>query len=62
MVLYIVKRDGSLATFDEEKIISAINKAFIDVDGDLYETDTAKDIAKKIKKKAKGERLFAVVF
>ena len=54
MVLYIVKRDGSLATFDEEKIISAINKAFIDVDGDLYETDTAKDIAQEIKNIAKN--------
>lgn len=54
MVLYIIKRDGSLATFDEEKIISAINKAFIDVDGDLYETDTAKDIAQEIKNIAKN--------
>lgn len=54
MVLYIMKRDGSLATFDEEKIISAINKAFIDVDGDLYETDTAKDIAHEIKNIAKN--------
>lgn len=54
MVLYIMKRDGSLATFDEEKIISAINKAFIDVDGDLYETDTAKDIAQEIKNIAKN--------
>ena len=54
MVLYIMKRDGSLAAFDEEKIISAINKAFIDVDGDLYETDTAKDIAQEIKNIAKN--------
>ena len=44
----IAKRKKSIVPFDEKKIINAINKAFIDVDGTLYETDTAKDIAKEI--------------
>ena len=41
----LIKRDGSIAVFDKNKIVNAINKAFIEVDGLLYEDDTAKDIA-----------------
>ena len=44
----IIKRDGSRVSFDEQKIINAINKAFVEVDGYLYETDTATDIANDI--------------
>ena len=47
----LIKRDGSIAVFDKNKIISAINKAFIEVDGQLYEDDTARDIANEIEKK-----------
>lgn len=46
----ILKRDGTSVPFDKDKIIIAINKAFIDVDGTLYETDTATDIADEIAK------------
>ena len=46
----IRKRNGSMAEFDKQKIINAINKAFIDVDGELYETDTAQDIAQEVEK------------
>ena len=47
-MIYITKRDGTIVEFDKEKIISAINKAFIEIDQILYETDTAKDIADEI--------------
>ena len=47
-MIYITKRDGTIVEFNKEKIISAINKAFIEVDQILYETDTAKDIADEI--------------
>ena len=47
----LIKRDGSIAVFNKNKIINAINKAFIEVDGQLYEDDTAKDIANEIEKK-----------
>ena len=47
-MLQIQKRDGTLVLFDKKKIIEAVNKAFIDVDGKLYETDTAEDIARVI--------------
>ena len=46
--MYIVKRDGTKVPFDKQKIIHAINSAFLEVDGILYETDTAKDIADEI--------------
>ena len=47
-MIQILKRDGTLVPFNKDKIIVAINKAFIDVDGTLYETDTATDIADEI--------------
>ena len=46
--MLIVKRDGTQVQFDRDKIINAINKAFIEVDGKLYEADTAYDIAVEI--------------
>ena len=52
-MLQIRKRNGTLVPFDKQRIIDAINKAFIEVDGQLYEDDTAKDIADEIKYKVK---------
>ena len=46
--MVIQKRDKSLVEFDKNKIINAINAAFIEVDGQLYEDDTARDIANDI--------------
>ena len=46
--MYVIKRDGTKVLFDPNKIIRAINKAMISVDGALYETDTAEEIAEKI--------------
>ena len=46
----IIKRNGSVVPFDKVKIENAINKAFLEVDGILYETETAKDIADDIEK------------
>ena len=48
MQLKIKKRNGELADFCREKIINAINKAFIEVDGQLYEEETSTDIAYEI--------------
>ena len=47
-MLQIQKRDGTLVPFDKQKIINAINKALIEVDGKLYEDDTSHDIADEI--------------
>ena len=62
--MLIVKRDGTQVKFDRDKIINAINKAFIEVDGKLYETDTAYDIAVEIEQAArqlaKEDRILSV--
>ena len=47
----VIKRTGERVPFDYLKIIDAINKAFIEVDGQLYENDTAFDIAIEIGQK-----------
>ena len=47
-MIRVTKRDKTIVPFDKQKIISAINKAFLEVDGTLYETDTAADIAADI--------------
>ena len=49
-MLNIMKRDGSIVPFDRNKIIEAVNAAMVEVDGILYETDTAADIASDIEK------------
>lgn len=46
--MYVIKRDGARVLFDPNKIVKAINKAMISVDGALYETDTAEEIANLI--------------
>lgn len=43
--MMIIKRNGDKVPFDKNKIISAINKALVEVDGKLYETETAEEIA-----------------
>lgn len=47
-MIRIAKRDKTVVPFDKQKIINAINKAFLEVDGTLYETDTSSDIASDI--------------
>lgn len=47
----VIKRNGTRVPFEKEKIAAAINKAFIEVDGTLYENDTATDIAADIEKR-----------
>jgi ribonucleoside-triphosphate reductase len=44
----VIKRDGTIVDFNREKVINAINAAFLEVDDLLYETDTVSDIADEI--------------
>ena len=46
--MLVIKRNGKEVPFDKNKISTAINKAFVEVDGQLYEEDTANDIAQEI--------------
>lgn len=48
--MYVIKRDGSQVEFNKDKISEAILKAMAEVDGQIYETDTADDIAGDIKR------------
>lgn len=50
----IIKRDGSLANFDKQRIINAINKAFIEVDGDVLNEEIAQEIADDIEEMVNG--------
>ena len=51
--MYVIKRDGTRVLFDINKIVNAINKAMIHVDGSLYETETAEEIADIIAREGK---------
>lgn len=59
--MVIIKRDGSTVSFDANKIINAINKAFIEVDGKVYENDTATDIALEIGKRVNESNMATTV-
>ena len=54
-MLIVRKRDNTTVPFDKQKIINAINGALIEVDGKLYEEDTARDIAEDIEKSLVGQ-------
>ena len=49
-MIFIHKRDGNIVPFDKDKIIRAVNSAMLEVDGKIYEYDTAKDIARDIER------------
>ena len=55
--MYIIKRDGTQVPFDKQKIIDAINKAFIEVDGELYEDETAEEIADMLREHAEAMKV-----
>ena len=48
----IRKRNGELVPFNKQKIVDAINGALIEVDGLLYEEDTANSIAEDVYREA----------
>jgi len=56
-VLKIIKRNGEEVSFDRQKIIDAVNGAMIEVDGQLYEEDTAKEIASDIEKRIRMSKI-----
>ena len=49
--MFIIKRNGTNVPFDRNKIVQAINKAFIEVDGQIYEDDTSNSIADDIQRR-----------
>lgn len=54
---FIKKRNGEIVSFDREKIIHAINAAFLEVDGEIREPQIAIEIATEIEHRADFEEL-----
>lgn len=61
MDYFIIKRNGQKELFNKNKIINAINKAFAQVDGKVYEEDTAQEIADEIEQKIKNIKTITTV-
>ena len=59
-MITVVKRNGAQVPFDRNKIITAISKAFVEVDGKLYETDTINDIARDIENDFKSRDAISI--
>ena len=59
-MITVLKRNGDYVPFDKNKIISAISKAFLDVDGCLYETDTITDIAADIERYCSDKDIISI--
>ena len=54
--MQVIKRDGRKQKFDKEKIVNAVKKAFIEVDGELTDQNAKKavEIANFVEEKAKN--------
>ena len=50
--MFIKKRNGNIVAFDREKIIHAVNAAFLEVDGEVKDSLIAEDIATVIEYEA----------
>lgn len=59
-MIKVLKRNGQIVEFNKNKIIEAINKAFLEVDNQLYEDDTAIDIANEIEQAWKSKEPLSV--
>ena len=55
--MIIIKRDGTKVLFNKQKIIDAVNKALYEVDGCLYETETAEEIGEAVEAHVMGAEM-----
>jgi ribonucleoside-triphosphate reductase len=55
--MLIVKRDGTKVLFNKQKVIDAVNKALYEVDGCLYETETAEEIGEAVEAHVLGAEM-----
>lgn len=51
-MFYIIKRDGTTVPFDKNKIKNALQKSFIAVDKEIFETDTIDSITNEVEQYA----------
>ena len=59
--MIIIKRDGTKVLFNKQKIIDAVNKALCEVDGCLYETETAEEIGEAVEAHVMGAEMLGEV-
>ena len=59
-IIVVCKRDNTVVPFDKQKIINAVNGALLEVDGKLYEEDTAYDIANDIEEQIKEKKQISI--
>ena len=55
--MLIIKRNGMKVPFDKQKVVDAVNKALLEVDGCLYETETAEDIGEALEAHIQGAEM-----
>ena len=60
--MIIIKRDGTKVLFDKQKVIDAVNKALYEVDGCLYETETAEEIGEAVEAHVMGAEMLGETF
>lgn len=59
--MIVIKRDGTKVPFNKQKVIDAINKALLEVDGCLYETETAEEIGEALEAHVQGAEMLGEI-
>ena len=59
--MLIIKRDGKRVPFNKQKVIDAVNKALLEVDGCLYETETAEEIGEALEAHVQGAEMIGEI-
>ena len=59
--MLIIKRDGKRVPFNKQTVIDAVNKALLDVDGCLYETETAEEIGEALEAHVQGAEMIGEI-
>ena len=59
--MIVIKRDGTKVPFNKQKVIDAVNKALLEVDGCLYETETAEEIGEALEAHVQGAEMLGEI-
>lgn len=59
--MIVIKRDGTKVPFSKQKVIDAVNKALLEVDGCLYETETAEEIGEALEAHVQGAEMIGEI-
>ena len=59
--MIVIKRDGTKVPFNKEKVINAVNRALFEVDGCLYETETAEEIGEALEAHVQGAEMLGEI-